>query len=193
MPLVNKYIFPIELFNDFEFNGNSEVLSLKKDDVVDRNLLDPSNLVIIQKGIILLYWENIDNERTIIDFKSSGGWLYSSTYMKVEVGELNNVCLVDTELMVIGKKFMCDCAFHSREISELYGCLFSDDINATYNQLKLLKEVNLEKRYLAFMKDYKDIYNHISDKMISSFLGVHPTTLSRIKRKLLIKNENIEV
>jgi CRP-like cAMP-binding protein len=64
-----------------------------------------------------------------------------------------------------------------------------EDIGSTYRQLRLLKEADVEKRYQIFLKEYKHVYNEISDRMIASFLGVHYTTLSRVKARLLEKSK----
>ena len=94
-----------------------------------------------------------------------------------KVGQLKACCLADTELLLIDRKSIC-------------ACTFEEELGTTYLQLKLLKEANLVKRYQIFLKEYKHIYNYVTDRMVANYLGVHHTTLSRIKRKAFsIKNE----
>ncbi|MDJ1481915.1 Crp/Fnr family transcriptional regulator [Cytophagaceae bacterium YF14B1] len=45
--------------------------------------------------------------------------------------------------------------------------------------------LNADERYLQFQKDYPGLEQQISQYHIASFLGITPTQLSRIRRKLL--------
>lgn len=138
------------------------------------------------KGIVILYWKDDNNNSIIIDFKTIGQVLRPGIQINEnKIGKMYAVAHTDIDLIILDSKFMCSCSFENKDISDFYYGALTRDLNFTYLQLKLLKESDLEKRYEIFLEEYKSIYNDITDRMIASYLGVHYTTLARLKAKLL--------
>ena len=47
-----------------------------------------------------------------------------------------------------------------------------------------------EERYLNLMKEKYDIVNRVPDKYLASLLGITPVSLSRIRKRILLKQKN---
>lgn len=181
-----EQIIPRSLFADYDFDEFSKALSFKKNDEIPVDFVKPENLPLVVKGVVMVYIEPFIDEKLIIDFKYSGQLLRPAINVDPsKVGQLKACCLADTELILMDRGFICSCTFEDEAISAFYYKLLEEELGTTYLQLKLLKEANLVKRYQIFLKEYKHIYNYVTDRMVSNYLGVHYTTLSRIKRKAL--------
>lgn len=180
-----SFSFPFEIFKDYDIKDASKHTGLKKDTLISKKILSHNNFTIILKGIIVLYWKDDNNNTTIIDFKTTGQVLRPGIGISEErIGVIYAKAHTDVDLISIDAKFICSCALENNAISDFYYRGLSNDLNSTYIQLKLLKEADLEKRYEIFLEKYKSIYNDISDRMIASYLGVHYTTLARLKAKI---------
>lgn len=177
-------MFPFEIFAGYDLKDVSQSFSFQKDEHLDGIIADHQSFSIVLSGIVILFWENEDGNRTIIDFRSAGEILRPVIEITERVvGKIYALAYTSVEVMVLDRKFMCECALENDEIDSYFYANLTNDINSTFQQLKLLKVANLEKRYEIFLNKYQHIYNEISDEMIANYLGVHYTTLSRMKAR----------
>lgn len=181
-----QYTFPDKIFKGHDLLNNSRVFQFLKSNYLPAPVINFHSFSLIKKGVIVLFWVNQNGSKTIIDFKKPGEVLRPAIGICTKkTGEIKAKTLLDTEIISIDRDYLCACIFKEDKIYDFYHQLLSDDISSTYRQLKLLKEVDIEKRYEIFLEEYKDIYNEVSDRMIANFLGVHYVTLSRMKSRLL--------
>ncbi len=181
-----KFNFPYDIFEGFGLKAASKNLSIKKGTVFSKDILSHKNFSLIIKGIVVLYWKDENGDSIIIDFKTTKQLLRPDIEINENrIGKIYAVAHTDVDLILLNSKFICSCALKNKAISDFYYGALTSELNFTYLQLKLLKESELEKRYKIFREEYKFIYNNITDRMIASYLGVHYTTLSRLKTKLL--------
>jgi len=182
----DEFQFPYELFNAYPFETNLRNTFLTKDNELPDEYLYTQNITLITSGLIMLYWEDEDGIKTIIDFRRNGEVLRPAVDLADErLGIMRGVTMKDTKFIMLDKDFFCSCSLANKEVSTFYYELLTKDISSTYRQLKLHKETNLEKRYGTFLNEYSEIYNDITDRMVANYLGVHFTTLSRLKSKML--------
>ncbi len=183
-----NYVFPLEIFEGQNLESNSTTLKFEKDETLPETIINHKIISIIEKGIVVIFWEDESKIKTIVDFKCEGEVLRPAIEVSSKkTGRFHAQSLTNSEITSIDRDFFCSCSIKKDEISDFYYGLLTEDISSTYRQLKLLKEADLEKRYETFLKEYKHVYNIISDRMIANFLGVHYTTLSRVKARLINK------
>ncbi|WP_421918722.1 Crp/Fnr family transcriptional regulator [Marinifilum sp.] len=182
---------PVDSMNKFDFEPNSNLLEFEKNDHVPKEIVKPNYFCIVLEGTVQLYWLEKYNKQTIIDFKRAGNALRPAIEIDQEkCGDMKAKFLSKGKLIAINRDYLCSITFKDDKISDLYYKLLTQDLSSTYLQLKMLKEESIEKRYLNFIEEYGDIYNGITDRMIANYLGVHYTTLSRMKVRLLEKQRN---
>lgn len=192
MQLSDSWTFPHEVFKDFDFENNSKRYRFIKNELLPEELNDHENISYITKGIVVLYWKNENRTKTIVDFKGAGEVLRPAVEVSEKrVGKIYFQAFTDTEILMMGRVFLCSCASESSLASDFFFGILRDDISSTYRQLRLLKEANLEKRYEMFLEEYRHIYNKISDRMIANYLGVHFTTLSRMKMRIFNSEKKV--
>ena len=184
-----QFEFPEQIFEGEDFEKNSMRNILKKEEQLPELIISDEKISIMIRGIVVLFWQDENGTKTIIDFKSAGEVLRPAIEIKKEkAGKFYAKALIDSEIISLNRHFFCECSISNKKIADLYYGVLTHDISSTYWQLKLLKEADIEKRYETFLKKYKNIYNQVSDRMIASFLGVHYTTLSRVKHRILEKS-----
>ena len=61
----------------------------------------------------------------------------------------------------------------------------------TYERLLAFYALTPEQRYLNLLAEYRDIVNRVPMKIIASFIGIAPESLSRIRQRIARKNKNI--
>ena len=186
--------FPFKIFEGHDLDGHSKNQVFEKNEVIPQDMINPERFPLVKSGLVVLYWKSENGEKIIVDFKSDGQLLRPGIEVDSQkTGKLHAICLKDTEMTFIQRNFLCESSSNNKLISDFYYSLLEEELSSTYIQLKLLKEANLEKRYLIFLNEYKHIYNEISDRMIANYLGVHYTTLSRVKAKILESEKHTQV
>lgn len=182
----NGFTFPFKIFEGYDLKKASDRTSFRKDEFLTEEVMLHKNVSLITSGIVILFWKKEDGTRTIIDFKSTGDVLRPAVEVSEnKIGKIYAQAHTDVEVTLLDRKFLCSCTTESVPITDFFLGVLINDISSTYRQLKLLKVADLKERYLTFLDEYKHIYNEITDRMIASYLGVHYTTLSRVKAKIL--------
>jgi hypothetical protein len=70
------------------------------------------------------------------------------------------------------------------ESSTMYQKLYDNHIMALERRIINLLGAKAEDRYKQFIKTYPNLVSRVHDKMIASYLGIEPESLSRIKKVL---------
>jgi len=92
-------------------------------------------------------------------------------------------CLEDSEVILFNK----DCLFKAdlpKEKIVKNVLLLSRRIGRLQRRVLMLMEAPAKDRYKYFLETYPELPNRIPQKMIASYLGIMPQTLSTIRGKL---------
>lgn len=182
--------FPLEVFLEHNLDKESIIQKHKKGTEITELLRQEDHIYFITKGIVLVYRLQESGNISIIDFKSAGQILKPTIDIAEEDrGKIQYKAYQDSVIFAFNRsQLFFNKNYASKKdmlVSKFLTRIIENDIISIYRQLELFKETSLEKRYAMFIEMYSKIYNHISDRLISSFLGVHFTTLSRMKARYL--------
>ena len=137
----------------------------------------------ISDGILRIYYLNEKGEEWNKHFLQKGDFVASSISPKKKsitniqaLTESTILCISYYELMKLSSKY--------KEIS-----LFIQKLTSSYLEQKQLREIRLLSEnslnnYLYFKEVYPDLENKIQHYNIARYLGITPTQLSRIRKKL---------
>lgn len=70
---------------------------------------------------------------------------------------------------------------------KLKNLAFKEIITSNVEQIKFLTILAPEERYVLFCKTYPKLQQRIKQKFLASYLGITPTSLSRIRARLAKK------
>jgi CRP-like cAMP-binding protein len=188
--LIQQAIYKLQPLDAAEWNDFSQKLLLKKyskGDFLIREGQVENYIYFLNKGATRHYFIK-DGKEFTVDFQFQGDFV--TAYYSLITREPSAVfieLLEEAEVVAIPVKFL----------NEFYGKYHHGEkigrLMAEYQYIKRLrKEMDLlsytaEERYTALMQRNPAMIQHISVKHLSSYLGIHPESLSRI-RKLHARN-----
>lgn len=162
-----------------------KALNIKKGDHFlkegEPNLL----LGFIVKGLVRVYITKEGEEQSSIDFSKEGEFItvYES-FLQKGISTQSIQAIEDTSLLVINKNDLQDFYQNIPNGDKLGRILIEKRFIELASQLYSIYLHNSEQRYLHFVKTYPDLLQRIPQYHISSFVGVKPQSLSRIRKRL---------
>ena len=95
---------------------------------------------------------------------------------------VNIEALADTELLCVPIDVALGCIANSPTCSRIYTDLVNDSFSRHWEIKQMVVQHSATDRYRWFLKTYPELVGIAKDRVIASFLGMTPVTLSRIKR-----------
>ncbi|MFT3910751.1 MAG: Crp/Fnr family transcriptional regulator [Ferruginibacter sp.] len=145
------------------------------------------DLVFVEKGCIRLYYlkDGIEVSVWFAFRQSSAIEIYS--FISEAPSEYFLQAIEDSEVLFLSKKELNKLYLYQPKMQEMMRKFWEDVILNLINRFTALQKDSAEKRYLDLLS--KPTYMEtIPQKYLASFIGVTPTSLSRI-RKQIIKNQ----
>ena len=139
----------------------------------------------VEKGALRAY--SVDDRGTehIIQFAFEG-WTISDMYsfLTGEAATYNIDALEDSELVLISKAAQ-DEILKQIPAYEVYTRLqVTGAYMAMQKRLTSMLSLSLEERYINLTKLYPSLMQRVPQRMIASYMGLTPETLSRVRRKI---------
>ena len=137
------------------------------------------------------YHSKVNRKEQVISFPRESWW----------IGDLNSLLsqtptniyiktLEDTQLLVVDKdKFVYLIETYRNFLIYYLKIIHYMYMNVS-EQYALVLSHSGEDRYNKLMENSPDLINRVSDKHLASYLGIQPPSLSRIKRKKIMKGES---
>lgn len=163
-------------------------------DVVTRNYTKGSNITnlgdtetniyYIISGNIEQYMKVKDDEK-IIEFSFDGDFVTSlSSLLKGEPSDVCVTCLTDCIVQAIPYQKINEHSLNSIITNRLYKHFIENYYLVRVKKEKDLLSKNVDERYLDLLKNRPQLIQEIPLGLIAKYLGVHPNSLSRIRRKI---------
>jgi CRP-like cAMP-binding protein len=138
----------------------------------------------IQKGLVCIYI-NKNGENVVIDFAKEGEFVtvYES-FLRKGISAQTIQAIEDTTFLNIDNEGLQRLYNNLKNGNRLGRAIIERRYIELARQLHSLYLHNSEQRYLNFVESYPDLVNRIPQYYISSFVGVKPQSLSRIRKRL---------
>src|SRR5687768_16435960 len=159
---------------------------VKKNDYLLRQGDTCKDLVFVQKGCLRLYYikEDIEVSVWFAFQQSSAIEIYS--FISQKPSDYFLQAIEDTEVLCLSKTELNRLYQYQPKMQQMMRNFWEDVIINLISRFTALQKDSAEKRYLDLLN--KPAYlETIPQKYLASFIGVTPTSLSRI-RKQIIKN-----
>ena len=164
--------------------GDSSPKLFKKGEMIQRPNQSQANAIYVKKGVIRSYIIDSNGKEHIYMFASEG-WITGD----IEAVELNQPtrlfidCLEDSELVFIGKKHADQAEMTKEQLLQNMQKLWRNNAKMQNRILMLLGSPAID-RYKYFLELYPELPDRVPQKMIASYLGIMPQTLSTIRKKI---------
>ena len=159
----------------------------KRDEICSIGTIE-KNVYLLKKGIVEAGMI-VNGEERIMEFVLPGGYTSSFTSLLTQTpSDVYLKCLVDCEVQVVNYSDLRERAKTSLPASRLY----IQSLESAYLE-RVAKEKSLftqtaEERYEKLIETRPDIVRLIPIYRIAKYLGIHPDSLSRIRRLQQKKN-----
>ena len=142
------------------------------------------DLVFVQKGCLRLYYLKDDIEVSVwFAFQhSSAIEIYS--FISENPSDYFLQAIEDSEILYLPKAELNKLYQHHPKMQEMMRNFWEDVILNLINRFTALQKDSAEKRYLDLLNK-PGYLQTIPQKYLASFIGVTPTSLSRIRKKLI--------
>lgn len=171
----------VEDILDLQLKSNTE--TFKKGEFIQKagKLRAPS--IYVKEGILRSYIIDSSGKEHIYMFASKGYIMGDIEAMEYnQPAQLYIECLEDCEVVLFYKEELL--ANISKEQIVLFNQLLSRRVGRLQRRVLMLMGAPAIDRYHYFLEIYPELPHRLPQKMIASYLGIAPQTLSTIRRKI---------
>lgn len=172
------------------FNSNEELpypiktLHLKKGEFLTKYGQVEKAIYFINKGMVEMTIKSYMTEK-IIDFFFENELVCGFTSFLTQLPtDVQIVALTDCEFEIINRKDLMDSYETSLEVNKFGRILTEQGYIRKSNREKNLLTKTAEQLYAEMFKKNPDYISNIPVNKIAKYLGIHPESLSRIRKKL---------
>jgi CRP-like cAMP-binding protein len=143
-----------------------------------------TNIYYIVSGSIEQYMRVKEDDK-IIEFSFDGDFVTSlSSLLKGQESDVCVTCLTDCVVQVIPYEKINEFSHTSIITNRLYKHFIENYYLVRVKKEKDLLSKTVDERYLDLLKNRPKLIQEVPLGLIAKYLGVHPNSLSRIRRKI---------
>lgn len=153
-------------------------------DIILRAGENTQKICFIIKGIVRGYYIDLDGKEMTKCFSAEKSWCCVYNFLKSGESKYFIDALEECTIAQIDVNSVRKMIEHEKSIQRLYAKLFEENMIQTDERGKDFLLLQAKDRYLEFLKRYSDIEKRVKQEYIASYIGITPSSLSRIKRCL---------
>ncbi len=150
---------------------------IDKGKLLQRKGIYNNNVYFVEKGLLRSYTIDEKGKEHIFMFGPEG-WIVGDTVALNEPCNLYIDALEPSVIKIIDKE---SAIFKSNQHNSLF-----KRINVLQKRVIMLMSAPAMDRYNYFLATYPSIIKRVPQKMIASYLGLTPETLSKVKKEILV-------
>ena len=167
-----------------EIAGKFKSKTVKKNSYLLRQGDTCRDLVFVQKGCLRLYYVKEDIEVSVWFAFPHSSAIEIYSFISENPSDYFLQAIEDSEVLFLSKTELNKLYQHYPKMQEMMRRFWEDVILNLINRFTALQKDSAEKRYLDLLE--KPAYMEtIPQKYLASFIGVTPTSLSRIRKKIV--------
>lgn len=173
-----------ELEKILNINTDSNIKSFKKGEFIQMPNELKANAIFVKKGVLRSYIIDSKGKEHIYMFASEG-WITGD----IEAVEFNQPtqlfidCLEDSEVVLLKKGYLKEADLPKEQLLQNMKKM-SRNLGKLQRRILMLMSSPAVDRYNYFLETYPELPNRVPQKMIASYLGIMPQTLSTIRSKI---------
>jgi len=146
------------------------------------------SVAFVSNGMLRSYLVDEKNNEHIIQFAPEG-WFISdlSSFITGDLSNLNIDAIENSELVLVSQAAHIHLEKIIPEFFRFNYMQFRSAYIALQKRLSGMFTLSAEEKYVKLLSIYPDIAQRVPQHMIASYLGLKPETLSRVRKKLAVK------
>lgn len=170
------------------------IRSFKKGEIIIHRGSTKKDVFFIRKGLARCFLESRDPDTEEITFQIFPEYQAFGNLYAIVLDEPSNFVyevLEDTKAYVIDYDKLFELSSDNAKLMELNRTFLGKrTLRRAFQRLESFVFLSPEERYLKFVKDHPNIVNRAPDKYIANVLGITPSSLSRIRKRIATKKIN---
>lgn len=143
------------------------------------------HVIFVTGGCLRSYVVDKNGKEHILQFAPENWWISDQSSLKKQEPAMFYIDVIqDSEVLITERDFNEKFAEILPAGGDLLQSLFMNSYKAMQKRLINLLSASAEERYLDFIRTYPTIALHAPQKMIASYLGITPESLSRIRKDI---------
>jgi CRP/FNR family transcriptional regulator, anaerobic regulatory protein len=182
-----KYLVPLNAQEEDAFLKILQITHFKKKEFLLQEGKVCNKITFINNGCMRLFY-NVDGIENTIQFFFGDTWYTDyASFLTNQPSVENLQALENTEVIQFGKEDLNKLC-NEYPIFDRVARVMAENAYLSLSQLnKMLTNEEPTERYLNLLKLRPDVVEKIPQHYIASYLGIKPESLSRIRKRILIK------
>jgi CRP-like cAMP-binding protein len=173
-------------FTDEQFKAISALYTSKKvskGTIILREGEVCQHNIFVTKGCLRSYVVDKNGKEQIVQFAPENWWISDqNSLLKQEPAMFFIDAIEDSEVLLSERDFNDRFSAILPSGAQMMQMLFHNSFKAMQKRVINLLSASAEERYLEFIKLYPTVALRVPQKMIASYLGITPESLSRIRK-----------
>ena len=168
--------------------GNAPTTMVKKGEILLRNGDNSDWFFYVEKGCLRSYTIDSKGKEHVFQFAPED-WLISDqeSIMNNGLAILNIDAIEDSQIKIIKRPSEKPMTGMDKELLLYMNNKLLRKIYSQQKRIIQLLSSSAEERYIEFIKLYPNLAQRVPQKMIASYLGITPESLSRVRKELVKK------
>ena len=166
-----------------ELSNNFKQKAVKKGELLLMQGQVSRKIFFVKKGCVRLYYIAADVEITVWFSLENNSAIEFSSFLSCEPTDYFLEAIEDSEVLSIHKTDLNNLCEKHPEMERILRKFWEDVILNLIKRFTALQKDSAEKRYLDLLKQ-SYFLQRVPQKYLASYIGVTPTSLSRIRRKI---------
>ena len=162
----------------------------RKNEVIFRAGQIFNTMYFVLNGCVRLYYNNNGNEKTAFFYTKGKFFRAVESYRDEIPARENYQAIEDTTLLLFHRSFLRQLMKQYAKFEHIAQLAVEDELITAQNMISTFVTKSPEQRYLELIKNNQELFKNINQHYIASYLGVTPESLSRIKKRALMKEKN---
>nr|WP_314490999.1 Crp/Fnr family transcriptional regulator [uncultured Chryseobacterium sp.] len=147
-----------------------------------------THLSFVSKGLLKSYFVDEKGSEHINMFAFEGWWISDfKSFISQENAVLNINAVEETELLMITLEDYNTLMLKIPAMDRYFRILYQNSLATKDYRLIASNSYTAEEKYLKLSEKNPEMIKRIPHNLIASFLGLAPETVSRIRKKILLK------
>lgn len=144
-----------------------------------------NRIYFVVKGCLRLYYIANDIETTVWFSFENNSAIELSSFLSGMPSEYCIESIEDSEVIVLHKSDLQELYKNHTALESVFRIFWENAIPILLKRFTALQKDSADKRYLDLMKNHPEFIMRIPQKYLASYIGITPTSLSRIRRNIV--------
>lgn len=139
----------------------------------------------VARGCLRSFVVDEKGKEHIVQFAPENWWISDQNSLsRQEPAQFSIDAVEDSEVLLFDATFFRKLNQLTPAFTEFFHRLLQNNVRTLQRRLVLTLSAPAEQRYVDFLQTYPTLARRLPQRMIASYLGVTPESLSRIRREL---------